>query len=90
MSLDLKVVIDAELQRSGGKEFQSRGREQLKARLPLVLRLAGGTLKWMEEEDVRARTGVTMWRRSDPNEDNLSWNLKVLVRSKAPVNPSCH
>ena len=42
---------------SGGRLFQRRGAERLKALLPMVVRRAGGTVKWMEEEDRRVREG---------------------------------
>lgn len=37
----------------GGREFQSREVEQLKALLPVVERQAEGTDIWMEAEDLR-------------------------------------
>ena len=49
----------------GGSEFQRRGAERLNALLPMVVRRAEGTDSWMEEEDLKARDGVGMWRRSD-------------------------
>jgi len=35
---------------SGGKEFQSLAAERLKALPSMMLRQAGGTVRWMEEE----------------------------------------
>ena len=51
--------------RCDGNEFQSRGAERLNALLPMVARRAEGTDRCMEEEDLRVREGVGMWRRSD-------------------------
>ncbi len=65
MSLVLKTGRELELQMSSGKEFQSRGAEQLKALPPMVLRRAGGTVRCREEEDLRERAGAAMWKRSD-------------------------
>lgn len=59
------MVSESVFLRSGGSEFQSWGAERLNARLPMVMRRAGGTDKCMEEEDLRARGGVVTWRRSD-------------------------
>ncbi|KAI3375549.1 hypothetical protein L3Q82_003876 [Scortum barcoo] len=42
-----------------------RKEEQLKALPPMVLRRAGGTVRWIEEEDQRHRDEVTTWRRSE-------------------------
>ncbi len=42
--------------------FQSRGAEQLKAEDPLVVKRAGGAVRWMEEEDLKVRVGVLMCR----------------------------
>ena len=49
----------------GGNEFQRRGAERLNALLPMVVRRAEGTDKCMEEDDLRVREGVGMWRRLD-------------------------
>ena len=49
---------------SGGREFQRWGAERLKALDPIVVRRAGGTVRLMEEADLRGRPGVLMWRRS--------------------------
>ncbi len=65
MSLVLKTGRESELRMSSGKEFQSRGAEQLKALPPMVLRRAGGTVRCREEKDLRERAGTAMWRRSD-------------------------
>lgn len=51
--------------RSGGREFQSLGAERLKALVPMVLSRAEGTERWREEDNLREREGVAMWRRSD-------------------------
>ena len=53
MSLDLKRDREVRFQRSGGREFQSWGAEHLKALLPVVLRQAEGTVRWVEGEDLR-------------------------------------
>ena len=50
---------------SGGSEFQSWGAEWLKALLPMVLRRAEGTVRWMAEEDLREREEVAVWMRSE-------------------------
>ena len=65
LSLDLKMGSESQFLMSGGSEFQSWGAERLKALLPMVLRRAGGTERWREEEDLREREGVAMWRRSE-------------------------
>ena len=64
LSLDLKKGRESQFRRSGGRVFHSWGAEQLKALPPIVLRRAGGTERWMEEEDRRERVGILM-RRSD-------------------------
>ena len=43
---------------SGGREFQRRGAERLNTLEPMVARRAGGTVKVMEEEDLRDRVGM--------------------------------
>lgn len=43
---------------SGGREFHRRGAEQLKARDPMVDRRIRGTIRLMEEVDLRDRVGV--------------------------------
>jgi len=50
---------------SGGREFQRRGAEQLKALDPMVDRRAEGTVRLMEEADLRDRVGMLIWRRWD-------------------------
>ncbi len=59
--------MDSELMflMSGGREFQRRGAERLKALDPMVDRRAEGTVRLMEEADLSAREGVLMWRRSE-------------------------
>ena len=67
---------------SGGKEFQSLGAEGLKALHPMVLRRAGDTVRWMEEEDLSERAGMATCRRSDRNGGAREWMaLKVNRRS---------
>lgn len=53
------------VRRSEGRELQSWGAERLKARLPMVTRLAEGTESWRVEEERSERAGVATWRRSD-------------------------
>ena len=50
---------------SGGRLFQRRGAERLKAGAPMVDRRAGGTCRLMEEADLSDRVGVLIWMRSD-------------------------
>ena len=50
---------------SGGRAFQRRGAERLKALGPVVVRRAEGTDGCTEEEDLREREGVGTWMRSD-------------------------
>ena len=50
---------------SGGREFQRRGAERLKALSPMVDSRAGGTVRLMEEADLRDRVGMLIWMRSD-------------------------
>ena len=49
----------------GGREFQRRGAERLKALAPMVDRRAGGTVRLVEEADLRHRVGTLIWMRSD-------------------------
>lgn len=51
--------------RSGGREFQTRGAERMNARLPVVVRRTEGKERWREEEDLRERGGMAIWRRWD-------------------------
>ena len=48
----------------GGREFQSLGAEQLKARAPMVLRRDVGMVSSPEEVERRVREGVYSRRRS--------------------------
>ena len=50
---------------SGGREFQRRGAERLKALDPMEDKRNEGTVRLMEEADLRDRVGVLMRRRSD-------------------------
>ena len=59
MSADLNCESELIFLKSGGKEFQSWGAERLKALLPMVLRRAVGTARWMEKDDLREREGTT-------------------------------
>ena len=49
----------------GGRAFQRRGAERLKALCPVVVRRAGGTDRCTELEDLGEREGVGAWTRSD-------------------------
>ena len=75
---DLKMGRESASRMSGGREFQRRGAERLKAldpmvvrrgaeRLkaldPMVVKLKGGAVRWREAEDLRVRMGVLMCRR---------------------------
>jgi len=60
LSLALNKGRESILRRSGGSEFQSWGAERLKALLPMVTSRAGGTVRWIEEEDLREREEVAM------------------------------
>ena len=62
---DLKVESESMFLMLGGREFQRRGAERLKALAPMVVRRAGGTVRLMDEADLSVREGVLMWRRSD-------------------------
>ena len=48
----------------GGREFQSLGAEQLKARAPIVLGRVVGMVNSPAEVEQRVREGVYSWRRS--------------------------
>ena len=65
----LRSVLKAETESiflmSGGREFQRRGAERLKALDPMVDRRAGGTVRLMEEADLRDRVGILMHRRAE-------------------------
>ncbi len=50
----------SKLRMSGGKEFQRRGAEQLKALDPMVVKQEEGTMSLMEEDDLRVQEGVLM------------------------------
>lgn len=54
----LKCENELMFLRLGGSEFQSRGAEQLKALLPIVVRRAEGTVKGIKEDDLRVRERV--------------------------------
>jgi len=59
-------MIESMFLMSGGREFQRRGAERLKALEsldPMVDRRAGGTVRSMEETDLRDREGMLIWRR---------------------------
>ena len=49
----------------GGRGFQRRGAERLKALAPMVVRRAGCTMRLIDEADLSVREGVLMWRRSE-------------------------
>ena len=53
----------SEVRTSGVREFQRLGADLLKARDPMVVRLADGAKSWMVEEDQRARDGVWIWNQ---------------------------
>ena len=79
MSLDLKSERVSILRRSGGRELQSQGAEQLKALPPIVTRRKG-SWSWREEEDRREREGVEMWRRSEMYGGARLWRALKVVR----------
>ena len=65
----------------GGREFQKRGAEQLKALAPMVDKRAGGTMRLIEEVDLSVREGVLTWRRSERYGGERLWMaLKVWSR----------
>ena len=67
---------------SGGRLFQRRGAERLKARAPMVVKRAGGTVRLMEEADLSDRVGVLIWMRSDRYGGARLWMaLKVWRRT---------
>ena len=66
---------------SGGREFQRRGAERLKALDPMVVERAGGTVGWMEEEDLRVRKGVSMCSSSEMYRGARLW-MALKVRSR--------
>ncbi|KAI3361247.1 hypothetical protein L3Q82_012919, partial [Scortum barcoo] len=67
------VGRESVLRRSGGSVFQSWGAEQLKALLPMVLRRAGGTVRWIEEEDRRWKiTSLAVH-----NTSGCGWTIKL-------------
>lgn len=47
------------------RELQTWGAERLKAQLPKVLRRLGGTVRWMEEGDLREQDRMEAKIRSD-------------------------
>jgi len=55
---DLNVVIVSDCRMCGGREFQSLGAVQLKARAPMVTRRGVGTVSRPAEEERREREGV--------------------------------
>ena len=57
---------------------KSLGAERLKARLPMGLRPAGGTERWMEEEDLRE--DAAMWRRSERSGGARLWMALTVFR----------
>lgn len=63
--MDLKRENELIFLRSGGKEFQSRGAEQLKALPPIVIRRAEGTEREREDEDLRHRDGRFICTKSE-------------------------
>ena len=66
---------------SGGREFQRRGAERLKALDPMVDRRAGGIFRVMEEADLRDRVGILTCMRSDRYGGARLWMaLKVCRR----------
>ena len=79
MSFESGFKRDREVRflRSGGREFQSWGAERLKALLPMVLRRAEVTVRWVEEEDLRERAGVAIWRSDRYGGARLWMALKV-------------
>ena len=46
------------MQMPGGREFQRRGADRLKALDPMVVKLADGADSWLAEEGRRFREGV--------------------------------
>lgn len=50
---DLKNSRESVFQMSGGREFQRRGAEWLKALDPMVVMRAGGMVRLREEDDLR-------------------------------------
>ena len=66
---------------SGGRLFQRRGAERLKALPPMVDKRAGGTVRLVEEADLSDRVGVLIWMRSDRYGGERLWMaLNVLRR----------
>lgn len=72
---------ESKLRMSGGREFQRRGAERLKALNPMVVKRARGTVRWMVEEDLRVREDVLMWRSSERYRGARLW-MALKVRSK--------
>ena len=64
MSWVLNVVMESVCFMFGGREFQSLGAEQLKARAPMVLRRDVGMVSSPAEVERRVRGGLYSWRRS--------------------------
>lgn len=50
---------------SGGRGFHIWEAGRLKAWLPMVLMHARGTVKGMEEEDLREQDEAVIWKKSD-------------------------
>lgn len=72
--MDLKRVKLLVFLISRGTAFQRRGAERLKALLPMVLRRARGTVRWREEEDLRAG-------------GNINWCREVIFLMLSPEFP---
>lgn len=57
--------------------------KRLKAQDPMVVMRAGGIVRLMEEDDLRVRQGVIMWRSSVRYGEQRIWRaLKVRSRTK--------
>ena len=77
----MKTVSESISRMSGGREFQRRGAERLKALDPMVVKRAGGMLRLREDEDLRVRLGLLMRRRSLRYSGARLWRaLKVRSR----------
>ncbi len=72
---------------SGGRKLQRRGAKQLKALDATVVKRAEGTMRWMEEDDLRVRKGVLMCRSSERYRGVRLW-MALRVRSRILDGPT--
>ena len=79
---DLKSGNESTFLSLCSKSFQRRGAERLNALCPMVVRLAEGTDRCTEEEDLREREGVGTWTRSDRSGGARLWMALNVNRTR--------